>query len=105
MTDTNENRDKKTKNPYYDMPKRMYERDVVGELLREARENIPVYRQRCIYCGYEITDYQNAVKVIATDDIIHEECWQNYAEESFEELCTPLACACDRVPEGMYEEE
>lgn len=105
MTDRNKNHDKKTKNPYYDMPAKIYDRDVVNELLREARQNIPVCRQRCIYCGYEISDYQTAVKVIATQDIIHEDCWQNYAEESFDELCIPLAFACDKVPEGMYEEE
>lgn len=105
MTDKNKNHDKKTKNPYYDMPEKIFDRDVVNELLHEASQNIPIYRQRCIYCGYEITDCQSAVKVIATEDIIHEECWQNYAEESFDELCVPLTSAYDKVPEGIYEEE
>ena len=105
MTEQNQHSNKKTKNPYYNTPQRIYDRDIVSELLSEAHEPVTDCRERCIYCGYEISDFQSAVEVIATGDIIHEECWQSYAEETFDELCVPLSYSCDKVPEGIYEEE
>ena len=47
-------------------------------------------REKCMYCGYDILEGEEAVKVYSTGDIIHRKCWIDYAEDNIEELCLPL---------------
>lgn len=44
---------------------------------------------KCAYCGYEILPGEEAVKVGMTNDIIHRQCWCEYAEDNCLDLCTP----------------
>ena len=45
---------------------------------------------KCMYCGYDIIRSDERVQVNATGDTIHRTCWQDYAEDSINELCTML---------------
>lgn len=45
---------------------------------------------RCVYCGYPILRGEDKLRVEATGDIIHRKCWNDYAEDNVDELCTPL---------------
>ncbi len=46
--------------------------------------------EKCAYCGGAIQSGQLRAKVYTTGDLIHEECWQDYAEDYFNELCCAL---------------
>lgn len=46
--------------------------------------------EKCHYCGCAILSGQLKARVYTTGDIIHEACWQDYAEENFDELCCAL---------------
>ena len=43
--------------------------------------------EKCAYCGDYITKGQVRAKVFTTGDVIHEDCWRDYAEDNFNELC------------------
>ena len=45
---------------------------------------------KCMYCGYEIVPGEEKAFVISTGDTIHRNCWQDYAEDNFYELCQTL---------------
>lgn len=47
--------------------------------------------EKCMYCGYEILHGESKAQVIATGDVIHKKCWQDYADENFYELCCVLS--------------
>ena len=44
----------------------------------------------CAYCGEVISAGQVRARVYTTGDLIHEDCWRDYAEEYFNELCNTL---------------
>ncbi len=46
--------------------------------------------EKCDYCGCGILSGQLRARVYTTGDIIHYECWQDYAEDNFDELCCAL---------------
>ena len=46
--------------------------------------------EKCMYCGYEIVKGEEKAIVISTGDTIHRNCWQDYAEDNFYELCHML---------------
>lgn len=48
--------------------------------------------EKCAYCKEAITKGQVRARVFTTGDIIHEDCWQDYAEDNFYELCD---ASCD----------
>ena len=46
--------------------------------------------EKCDYCGYPILRGEEKLRVDSTGDIIHRKCWNDYAEDNTDELCTPL---------------
>lgn len=48
------------------------------EAEREPRAGIVAY---CDHCGYAIYSWDDALIILDSEDIIHEDCWCEYAEE------------------------
>ena len=46
--------------------------------------------EKCMYCGYDIVKGEEKAFVVSTGDTIHRNCWQDYAEDNFYELCHML---------------
>lgn len=46
--------------------------------------------EKCDYCGYPILLGEEKLRVDSTGDVIHRKCWNDYAEDNTDELCTPL---------------
>ena len=64
-------------------------------------QNICYAAEKCMYCGYEIMPHECKAQVLAPGDIIHEKCWQDYADENFYELC----CVLNHTDGAETEEE
>ncbi len=47
----------------------------------------PSHNEKCMYCGFEIFDTDDVLKVIPTGDIIHKKCWIDYAEDNIYDIC------------------
>ncbi len=41
---------------------------------------------RCAQCGYGICGMENAVEITATGEVIHKDCWYDYAQDNAEEF-------------------
>ena len=46
---------------------------------------------RCAQCGYGICGIEDAVEVTATGEVIHKDCWNDYAEDNSEEFIRSMA--------------
>lgn len=40
--------------------------------------------EKCCLCGYEIKPGEKAMEIHCNGDLIHKECWQEYAEDNIE---------------------
>lgn len=81
----------------------LIEEEMVGRHLRELKRGYSL--DVCCSCGCEIRRGERQAKVYSTGDIIHEECWSDYAEDNFYELCYIPDIADDGAPDGFFGEE
>ena len=44
--------------------------------------------EKCMYCGYDIVLDNDGLRVLVTGDVIHKDCWRDYAEDNKYDLCT-----------------
>lgn len=45
---------------------------------------------RCIHCGYEILEDDDASQIVANGGAIHTDCWEEYAADNPEEFLKPI---------------
>jgi hypothetical protein len=60
--------------------------DIENICRRKRREKIGV----CIQCGYTVFDDENAAKINANGEIVHNECWEEYASQNAREFLTAI---------------
>ena len=76
------------------------------ELLSEdgifARKYSTVYdnAEKCCQCGYPIIPGEQALQIYCNGDVIHKECWLDYAEENTQALCKSFVI--DELCENDY---
>lgn len=87
----------------YDSEAELLEEEIIYSHLLDLDHGYTL--QRCRYCGYEIRRGQKRAQVCSTGDMIHEECWQDYAEDNYSELCCVFDDTDDGVPDGFFEED
>ena len=63
--------------------------EIEEEIKNGAFEAISAEFPKCAYCGYEILPDDEAVRVKTTKDILHRQCWCEYAEDNCLDLCAP----------------